>query len=45
MSAGKGDKPRPVKKSKYDENFEKIDWNKENKKEPKRIKGKLRYSY
>lgn len=45
--AGKGDKYRPVKKSKYDENFDKIKWGK-NKKEvkSKKIKkGIVRYSY
>lgn len=26
MSAGKGDKPRPVKKETYDTNFDKIVW-------------------
>ena len=26
--AGKGDKPRPVNKSKYNENFDKIKWSK-----------------
>jgi hypothetical protein len=45
VSAGKGDKFRPVKKKKYNENFEKIDWKKDNKKEPKKINSKLRYSY
>lgn len=30
MSAGKGDKPRPVDKKIYDKNFEKISWNKNN---------------
>jgi hypothetical protein len=27
MSAGKGDKPRPVNKKNYDSNFDKIEWN------------------
>lgn len=33
MSAGKGDKPRPVNKEEFDTNFDKIAWNaiKENK--------------
>lgn len=31
MSAGKGDKPRPVDKKKYDQNFDKIDWSKHKK--------------
>lgn len=26
MSAGKGDKPRPVNKTRYDENFDSINW-------------------
>jgi hypothetical protein len=26
MSAGKGDKPRPVKKKLFDTNFDEIDW-------------------
>jgi len=45
MSAGKGDTFRPVKKKKYDTNFEKIEWKKNDDKKPKKIKGKLRYSY
>lgn len=45
MSAGKGDKPRPVKKPKYDKNYESISWKKNDDKKPKKIKGKLRYSY
>lgn len=33
MSAGKGDTPRPVKKSVYDKNYDNINWgNKTNKK-------------
>lgn len=28
MSAGKGDKPRPVNKKQFDTNFDKIIWNK-----------------
>ena len=31
--AGKGDKPRPVNKQKYNENFDLIDWNKSNEKQ------------
>jgi len=34
MSAGKGDKPRPVDKKVYDKNFQEINWQK-NKKVPK----------
>jgi hypothetical protein len=30
--AGKGDKPRPVDKKKYDENFKNIDWSAHKKK-------------
>ena len=30
MSAGKGDKPRPIKKSTYDTNFDKITWDRKN---------------
>lgn len=29
MSAGKGDKPRPVNKKEFDTNFDKINWNKD----------------
>lgn len=28
MSAGKGDRPRPVDKGRYDSNFERINWGK-----------------
>ncbi len=28
MSAGKGDKPRPVDKDRYDANYNAIDWSK-----------------
>jgi hypothetical protein len=28
MSAGKGDKPRPVDKSKYNSNYDAINWSK-----------------
>lgn len=28
MSAGKGDKPRPVNKKVYDKNFQEINWQK-----------------
>lgn len=31
MSAGKGDKPRPVDKKVYDKNFQEIDWGKNKK--------------
>ena len=47
MSAGKGDKPRPVDKKIYDKNYENIKWgereNTEVKKEIKR--NRTRYSY
>ncbi len=28
MSAGKGDRPRPVDKARYDDNYERIKWGK-----------------
>ena len=31
MSAGKGDKPRPVDKKQYDKNHDRINWNKKKK--------------
>jgi hypothetical protein len=43
--AGKGDKPRPVNKKAYNENFDGIAWSKEIKKPSKQIKGKTVYSY
>ena len=54
--AGKGDKPRPINKSKFDNNYEQISWNAETKngsikgnnsldREFKRVKGKLVYKY
>jgi hypothetical protein len=45
MSAGKGDKPRPVKKQKYNENYDKIVWKKQEKNPAKIFSGKVRYSY
>lgn len=46
MSAGKGDKPRPTKKSVYDQNYDLIDWKKDQKpKEGKKVKGKTIYKY
>lgn len=43
--AGKGDKPRPVKKKRFDENFDQIKW-KSNKQKPAKIfKGKASYKY
>lgn len=47
MSAGKGDKPRPVDKKTFDQNFDQIQW--ENKKskavDVKIKKGKTTYRY
>ena len=54
--AGKGDKPRPVNKSIYNDNYEQICWSGEKKttsiennnsldREFKRVKGKLVYKY
>ncbi len=43
--AGKGDKPRPVNKSKYNENFDKIKWSKDPRKPTKNVKGKLVFVY
>jgi hypothetical protein len=48
MSAGKGDKPRPVDKKVYDKNFDSIKWENFEKEECKKIlkKGnKTKYSY
>lgn len=44
--AGKGDKPRPVNKKKYNTNFDAIKWKSETSDKPcKQIKGKQVYSY
>lgn len=45
--AGKGDKPRPVNKTVYNDNFDGIKWgSKEPSKKPvKQIKGKQVYKY
>jgi hypothetical protein len=47
--AGKGDKPRPVNKVKYNSNYDEIDWNKSSLnsvvKEVKVIKNKKNYRY
>ncbi len=43
--AGKGDKPRPVDKPKYDSNFDKIAWKKYKPKEQTTKKGKTTYKY
>ena len=47
MSAGKGDKPRPVDKKEYDDNYDQIVWVKEENKtiEVKKKKGKIIYKY
>jgi hypothetical protein len=48
MSAGKGDKPRPVDKKIYDKNFDNIKWdNGKNSKDCKIVKknNKTKYSY
>lgn len=45
MSAGKGDKVRPHKKSVYDKNFDKIKWSKDKRKPTKNVKGKLVFVY
>lgn len=45
MSAGKGDKPRPVDKKQYDNNFEKIVWKKNTLTEFVKKKGKSTYVY
>ena len=46
--AGKGDKPRPVNKTRYVENYEQINWNavkKEGPREIKKVKNKIKYIY
>ncbi len=43
--AGKGDKPRPVDKPKYDSNFDKIVWKNSESKEQTTKKGKTTYKY
>lgn len=45
MSAGKGDKPRPVNKKQYDKNFEKINWKDSTPKNVLKKKNKLTYVY
>lgn len=42
--AGKGDKPRPVKKTQYDTNFDRIKWN-STAKQGILKKGKTSYKY
>lgn len=47
--AGKGDKPRPTNKKTYDENFDQINWNRnddqKNNKKIKRSFKKIRLKY
>ena len=43
--AGKGDKPRPVKKQQFDQNFDKIVWKGSQLKEHITKKGKTTYKY
>jgi len=44
--AGKGDKPRPVNKPQFDQNFDKIEWTaKTESKEGTTKKGKTTYKY
>ena len=47
MSAGKGDKPRPVDKKIYDKNFDNINWEKKETSDVsvKTFKGKKIYKY
>lgn len=46
MSAGKGDKPRPVNKKTFDNNFDKISWKSSQKpKEGVTKKGKTTFKY
>lgn len=46
MSAGKGDRPRPVVKKQYDANFDKIEWkNKDEEKPVKKVNGRTTYRY
>jgi hypothetical protein len=44
-AAGKGSDFRPVKKSKYNENFDKIKWPVNPRKPTKTVKGKLVFVY
>jgi hypothetical protein len=46
MSAGKGDKPRPVNKKNFNKNYEEINWKKNDSKiESKVKKNKVSYLY
>ena len=45
--AGKGDKPRPVNKTRYVQNYEAINWTQKNiqPKEVKKVKSRIIYKY
>lgn len=43
--AGKGDKPRPTNRSKYNKNYDQIKWSKDPRKPTKNVKGKLVFVY
>jgi hypothetical protein len=43
--AGKGDKPRPVDKKQFNNNFDQISWNSKNSAEQKKVKNKTVYIY
>jgi len=45
MSAGKGDKPRPINKEQFDSNFDKIKWNQKENKNVEIKKRKITYKY
>ena len=45
MSAGKGDKPRPINKEQFDSNFDKINWNQKENKGVEIKKRKITYKY
>ncbi len=46
MSAGKGDRFRPVNKKQYDDNYNNIKWGDKKEEKKKPIKGsRVRYSY
>lgn len=43
--AGKGDKPRPINKKQFDENFDDIEWKKGSTKQETKKRGKTTYKY
>ena len=43
--AGKGDKPRPVDKKQFNNNFDKITWDFESPAKAKKVKNKTVYTY